>query len=221
VKLGILGGTFDPVHFGHLRIAEEARVAFNLDRVLFIPCHIPPHKNHKQAAAPKLRLEMLNLAVKGNPFFEISDIELNRKGKSYLIDTLADLMDLYGPATDLFFIMGADSFFEIGTWREYQKLFYLTNFIVVTRPDFAGELSEQLVLSSLPVDIGKNFCYDSKSCSIKHISGRKTYLLKTTPFAISSTDLRQKVRGGKSIRYLLPFEVEKFIKETGLYKTRI
>ena len=221
MKIGILGGTFNPVHFGHLRIAEEARTDFDLDKVLFIPCHIPPHKNHRQVLAPQPRVEMLKLAIKDNPFFEISDIELNRKGKSYLIETLHELIVLHGSSAELFFIMGSDSFIEIGAWREYQKLFYLTNFIVVTRPGFAEELSGHFALNSLPVDISDDFCYDSQPCSILHSSGFKTHLVKTTLLEISSTDLRQKVLKGKSIKYLIPCEVEKFIKETELYKTKI
>jgi len=161
---------------------------------------------------------MLRLAITDNPFFEASDIELNRRGKSYSIETLHELAGLYKGSAELFFILGADSFLEIGTWKDYGQLFYLANFIVAARPGYIDGLDARSAIASLPVDIRDCFCYDSKSYSIVHSSGHRTYLIKTTLLEISSSDLRQKVYEGKSIKYLLPLDVENFIKEQGLYK---
>lgn len=217
MKTGIFGGTFNPVHFGHLRAVEEAREILGLDRIIFIPCYLPPHKGSEDVAPPEKRVKMLELALKGNPSFEISDMELKRGGKSYSVETLDELRDLYGEEEDLFFIIGADSFVEIGTWRKYPKLFDMTNFVVLARPGYMDNLADKTPKELLPVDIRSDFCYDSQSNLLKHKSGRITRFLETTLRDISSSAIREKVSKGLSVRHLVPDEIQSFILEEGLY----
>ncbi len=220
MKTGIFGGTFNPVHFGHLRSAEEAREKLGLDRIIFIPCFLPPHKGDENLADPEKRLRMLELAIEGTPRFEISDMELKRGGKSFSVDTLKKLTAEYGSAEELFFIIGADSFTEIGTWFSYAELFEVTNFVVVARPGYIDNLRDKSPIQLLPVDIQGEFCYDCATKSLKHKSGKTTCFLETTLLDISSTQIRKKVSSGASIRFLVPGTVEKFILEEGLFKNQ-
>lgn len=218
MRIGILGGTFNPVHSGHLRIAEEAREALSLDKIIFIPCFIPPHKEEEGIASADARMHMLELAVRDNPFFETSDMELRRGGKSYSIETLTMLRDDYGGSAQLLFIIGMDSYREIGIWKDYAELFNIADFAVVRRPLAFDERDELSPLELLPVDIRDEFCYDPDKRIAAHRSGRLTYFLETTMLDISSTRLRDCLARGKSVKYLMPAEVEAFIKEKVLYK---
>lgn len=215
MKIGILGGTFNPVHYGHLRSAEEVRESLSLDRIIFMPCYLPPHKDGEEVAPPDARLAMLELAIKDNPKFSTSDLELKRGGKSYSIETMKELENIYGESGQLSFIIGMDSFVEIGIWKSYSELFATTNFIVVARPEYMGKKSPP---DLLPVDIRGDFCYDSKSRMMEHSSGRTTCFIKTTLLEISSTKIRKNVAEERSIRYLLPLEVERYVEEKGLYR---
>ena len=218
MRIGILGGTFNPVHSGHLRIAEEVRETLSLDKVIFIPCYDPPHKDEAGIASADARMQMLELAVSDNPYFETSDMELKRGGKSYSIETLTRLREDYGDSGQLFFIIGMDSYAEVGIWKSYARLFEIADFVVVKRPLVSGQKEEVSPLELLPVDIRDKFCYDSQKNIAVHRSGRRTYFLETTMLDISSTGLRDCLAEGKSVKYLLPFVVEKFIKEKDLYK---
>ena len=218
MRIGILGGTFNPVHSGHLRIAEEVREALSLDKIIFIPCYIPPHKDEKGIASADARMHMLELAVSDNPFFETSDMELKRGGKSYSIETLTSLRDDYRDSDQLLFIIGMDSYIEIGIWKDYGELFSLADFAVVRRPLALDEKEELSPVELLPVDIRDEFCYDPQKKIAAHRSGRLTYFLETTMLDISSTRLRDCLARGKSVKYLIPAEVEEFIKEKLIYK---
>lgn len=212
MRTGILGGTFNPIHNAHLRIAEEARDLFQLERVIFIPAATPPHKPQVGELSFASRLEMVRLAVADNPRFEVSDMEGVRGGRSYSIDTLRELREQY-PEDELFFIVGADSFNDISTWREYEAIFTLCNVISVQRP---GSTIKSLA-KALPVAIAPQFCYDSAAKRLNHSSGNCVYALDGVLLDISSSHIRQLVRAGRSIRYLLPGPVEQFIKEQRLY----
>ena len=190
MRIGILGGTFNPVHSGHLRIAEEARESLSLDKIIFIPCYIPPHKDGEYIATAEARMHMLELAVSDNPFFETSDMELKRGGKSYSIETLTRLRDGYGDSAQLVFIIGMDSYREIGIWKDYAGLFNIADFAVVRRPLVLDEKEDLSPLELLPVDIRDEFCYDPQKRIAAHRSGRLTYFLETTMLDISSTRLR-------------------------------
>ena len=124
MRVGLFGGTFNPVHWGHLRAAEEIRVMFDLTQVIFIPTNIPPHKGSEEVIPAHHRLRMLDLAVEGNPYFFTSDVELKRPGKSYSIETISHFKHTFGEGLALFFILGIDAFLEITSWKNYQELFY-------------------------------------------------------------------------------------------------
>lgn len=207
-----MGGTFNPVHLAHLRIAEEARESFGLERVLFIPAADPPHKPLAGGVPYPLRCEMVRLALAGNPAFELSGIEGQRGGKSYSIDTIACFHAQF-PGDKLFFIIGSDSFHEIGLWHRYAEIFRLCNLIVVERP--GRPVADPL--AALPVAIRGEFGYTSESHGLQHESGQFVHFLKGCPLDISSTGVRQLVAGGRSIRYLVPSAVVTYINNKRIY----
>ena len=143
MRLGLLGGTFNPIHIGHLRGAEEAREAFNLERICFIPAALPPHKDDRIEVSPTQRLEIVKLAVENNTAFSVCDLELSRGGKSYTVETLHQFRRQYRDA-ELFFILGMDSFLEVTTWKRYEDLFSLCNFVVLRRPGSERKNPEDL-----------------------------------------------------------------------------
>nr|C6E7L8.1 RecName: Full=Probable nicotinate-nucleotide adenylyltransferase; AltName: Full=Deamido-NAD(+) diphosphorylase; AltName: Full=Deamido-NAD(+) pyrophosphorylase; AltName: Full=Nicotinate mononucleotide adenylyltransferase; Short=NaMN adenylyltransferase [Geobacter sp. M21] len=212
MRLGILGGTFNPIHNAHLRIAEEARDLYELDRVVFIPAATPPHKPLVGELSFASRLEMVRLAVADNSGFMVSDMEGVRGGRSYSIDTLRELKAEH-PDDELFFIVGADSFNDISTWKEYAAIFGLCNVISVQRP---GSTITSLA-EVLPVAIAGEFCYDPAANRLNHCSGHAVYALDGVLLDISSSHIRLLVQGGRSIRYLIPDAVEQYIKEQRLY----
>jgi nicotinate-nucleotide adenylyltransferase len=214
MKIGLFGGTFDPIHWGHLRSAEEVREAFRLDRVLFIPSSIPPHKQKGEAAPADDRLAMTRLATASHPGFAVSDVEIARPGKSYSIDTLRRFAGKLGRNDLLYFILGMDAFREIGSWKDFEKLFSLSHFIITSRP----KCKDLLALDDIPVAARKSFCYDSKINAYRHPSGTRLHFIKLTDIAISASEIRARVKAGKSIRYLVPSEVESYIKRRGLYR---
>lgn len=194
--LGIIGGTFDPIHLGHLIIAEEARYRFRLDRVIFIPAGAPPHKPNQPVTDKEHRFNMTVLATEDNPAFEASRIEIDRSGPSYAVDTLAELKRIYGEDTRLFFIMGVDAILEILTWHQPEMLINLCRFIAATRPgyDFAD------VKEKLPVDYLERITF-----------------MESPGVDISSTELRNRAASGKPVKYMVPRAVEKYITDNGLY----
>ena len=213
MKIGLFGGTFDPIHWGHLRSAEEVRAAFHLDRILFIPASIPPFKKKGAASAAADRLAMARLATAGNPGFAVSDVEIARPGKSYSIDTLRHFSAGLRRNDALYFILGMDAFREIGVWKDFRQLFPLSHFIITSRP----KCRDLLRLGDIPVAARKSFCYDSNTDTYRHKSGTRLYFLKLTDIGISASAIRARVKAGKSIRYLVPPEVESYIERRGLY----
>lgn len=212
MNIGLMGGTFNPVHLAHLRIAEEARETYGLDRVLFIPAADPPHKPLAGEVPFSDRCEMVRLAIAGNSAFELSDIEGRRGGKSYSIDTIGCFRRQF-PADQLFFIIGSDSFFEIGLWHRYAEIFRSCNLIVVERP--GRQVADPL--AALPVAIKGEFGYTSETNRLQHESGLFVHFLKGCPLDISSTGIRHLVATRRSITYLLPSTVETYIKTKRIY----
>jgi nicotinate-nucleotide adenylyltransferase len=211
-RIGLFGGTFNPIHLGHLRGAEEIREAFRLEEIIFIPSSIPPHKVTEKIIEAKHRLEMVRLATTSNPHFSTCDLELSRPGKSYSIDTIHFFRDRQqGP---LFFILGGDAFVEIETWKEFQNLFSLCHFIVMVR------LGSQKNSSSSPLPKGliPNFRYDPGEKAWIHLSGHQLYLKEISFLDISSTRVRELIGKGESVRYLIPDEVEVYIQKHRLYR---
>jgi nicotinate-nucleotide adenylyltransferase len=209
MRIAILGGTFNPVHYGHLRAAEELRELLELSRVLFIPVCLPPHKGDGEVIDAMDRLEMVRLAVKDNEFFEVSDMEIKRGGRSFTIDTLEELKNV-----ETTVIVGADSFNEITTWRAYEKLFTVADFAVVPRPGYQEKKMEE----ALPVELAEKFCYDEKLKAYVSTYGHKVRFVDTTLFDISSSEIRRRIRTGLSIKYLVPPAVEEYVMEKGIYK---
>jgi len=212
MKIGILGGTFNPIHLAHLRIAEEVRDRFNLDRIIFIPAATPPHKELDGDIAYADRRAMVALAIAGEPAFSLSDIEERRGGRSYSVYTLAELQALH-PDDELFFIIGSDSFLEIATWYRAAEIFTLSNIVVVERPQ--APLTD--LQAALPVAMGGEFCYYPAEMRLTHRSGFSVFYLPGIPLAISSSEIRRLVRAGHSIRYLAPDSVARYISEKRIY----
>jgi nicotinate-nucleotide adenylyltransferase len=200
MRLGIFGGSFDPVHLGHLLMAEACREQAALDRVLFVPTHTQPHKLHHQPAPNAARVEMLQLAVQGNPAFAVETLELDRGGLSYTIETLTALKQR-DPTSELFFLMGADSLADFPNWREPQRICELATLLVVQR---AGQS---------PPD----YSALAPFLSAEQITAWQAQLIDLPPIALSSTDLRQRVARGRSIRYRTPRAVEMLIADRKLY----
>lgn len=212
MKLGIFGGTFNPIHIAHLRIAEEARIRFGLDRVIFVPAGTPPHKPLAGDLSFADRFAMVRLAIADNPCFAISDLEGTREGLSYSVDTLRTLHHEF-PGDDLYFIIGGDSFLDIGTWHDFSAIFNLCNIVVLQRPGAVISSLQQ----SLPVAIAREFCYDDASQSLVHCSGHAVYMHSGILLDISSSEIRELARLHRSIRYLVPDAVEHYIKEHRIY----
>jgi len=215
-KLGILGGTFNPIHYGHLAAAEEVRVRLHLDRVLFIPSFIPPHKQEEDVPSAAHRLEMVRLATAGNVSFEPSDSEIKRGGRSYTIDTIEALRQAY-PAGELYFITGADSFLDIQAWKHWERLLTSCTFVVLSRPGY--RFSDLLKINFMrPAE--KQFTKLDQGELTEAVvrSGAFTVYLEMIPlYDISSTDIRKRVKEGRSIKYLLPEAVETYIIKNKLY----
>jgi nicotinate-nucleotide adenylyltransferase len=212
MNIGLMGGTFNPVHYAHLRIAEEAREMCVLDRVIFIPAADPPHKALAGDVSFQSRCEMVSLAISGNKSFELSDIEGQRPGKSYSIDTIAAFRAMY-PMARIFFIIGSDSFLEIGLWHRYAEIFESCSLIVLDRPGL--KISDPL--SALPAVIRGKFEYNPVSHLLEHVSGNTVQLLEGCPLDISSSEIRRLAGAGLSINYLVPPEVEAYIKQQRIY----
>ncbi|MEG0619996.1 MAG: nicotinate-nucleotide adenylyltransferase, partial [Raoultibacter sp.] len=181
-RLGIMGGTFDPIHIGHLACAEQARDTFDLDAVIFVPAGNPVFKKNQIITPAAQRLEMCRLAVRSNPAFDVSDIEIRRPGDTYTVDTLREVRAYYPPNVELYFITGADAVFSIVRWRESAAIAGLARLIAVTRPGYA--LSQEK----------RDYLAQNSAFSV-------TYA-EVTALALSSSDIRQRVREKRSIRYL-------------------
>jgi nicotinate-nucleotide adenylyltransferase len=213
MKIGLLGGTFNPIHLAHLRIAEESREMCGLDRVLFIPAAIPPHKKTAGDVAFRDRHAMTLLATEDNPLFTVTDLEDRRSGKSYSIDSLTILRQENSQAS-FYFILGMDSFLDIHTWKDFRGLFQLASFVTVTRPGFSLPSPPTKLL---PVAVRDEFCYDIASATMVHKSGNRLIFLQETRLDISSTRIRKLVAKKRSIKYLVTPAVENFIHSHGLY----
>ena len=198
MKTGILGGTFDPIHNGHLAIAEEARAYLNLKEVIFLPAGQPWMKSDRPILPAKQRIEMLGLALQGKPYVKISTMEVEHKGPSYSVDTIAKLKAQSTVATDLYFIIGWDNLARITLWKDPAKLIQLCFLVAVPRPGYDRPDIKKL------------------EAEIPGIS-RKTILMDKPRVDISATDIRNKVAQGLSISELVPEAVEKYIKENSLY----
>jgi nicotinate-nucleotide adenylyltransferase len=195
-----MGGTFDPIHLGHLVTAEAARSEFNLEKVIFVPSGQPPHKKMKTISSKEFRYLMTFLATAANPYFEVSRTEIDRPGESFTIDTVRYMKNKMQPGGELFFITGADAILEIVTWKNVNELLDVVTFIAATRPGY--DLNE--LKSRLTKELDNQFL-------------KKIIALEVPAMAISSTDIRIRMKKNRSIKYLLPESVENFIHKNNLY----
>lgn len=203
-RIGICGGTFDPIHIGHLIIAETVRQEMGLEKIVFIASGDPPHKNEERITSPKVRFDMVKLAIGDNPYFEASSIEIDRPGVTYTVDTLTQLCNQTSNRDDILckfiFIIGVDVLRDIFTWRRYKDVFKLCEFAAVLRPGFNRE--EFDYYKKLAVDEG---------AIINEIAAPL--------IEISSSDIRNRITNCKSVKYMIPIQVEQYINDTNLYKT--
>jgi nicotinate-nucleotide adenylyltransferase len=213
LSLGLFGGTFNPMHYGHLRSAEEVCQALALTRLWFIPAGHPPHKATPEITPFEVRLEMSRLAVGDHPVMSVSDLEGRRPGRSYSIETLQQIRREVEPGCELYFILGLDAMLEIATWKDYQDLFTLSHFVVLDRPGYDRQRLGEVLIREVhpqfrPLESGPGF---------QHPSGHKVIFQETTLMDISGTAIRNLVRRGGSIRYLLPEAVRDYIIKHKLY----
>ncbi len=220
MRVGILGGTFNPIHFGHLRAAEEVSEHLGLDLVLFVPAGVPPLKDALLVDVT-LRLEMVRLATADNPRFRVLDIEARRPGLSYTVDTLSELSGLY-PDDELVFMLGADAFLDLHKWKDAGKILRCADFAVMCRPGMPAE-----ALTGSPylrvgadalrmLDQGEEHMVEG-TLEIGEGPVRKAYVIRTTALGISATEIRRRLGQGRSVAYLLPETVKSFIIINALY----
>lgn len=190
MKIGILGGTFNPIHIGHLILAEEAREKLGLDKVIFVPAYLPPHKDNSDIIDAKVRLSMARLAINGNEYFSVSEVEIKRNGRSFTIETIKEFKRIYpGPEHDLYFIIGSDLLKYLDDWKDLSEIISLVKFIAATRPGYP--------LEKIPAYI--------KTMEIRAVD-------------VSAFEIRRRIKENKSFRYLVPESVFKYIIKNKLYR---
>ncbi|MBN1584602.1 MAG: nicotinate-nucleotide adenylyltransferase [Anaerolineae bacterium] len=197
LRIGIIGGTFDPIHIGHLIIADQVCMRLGLSRMVFVPAGLPPHKLDQPVTDPEQRLDMVKLAIADNPHFCVSRMDLDRFGPSYTVDTIRLFLDAWGANTEIYFLMGSDSLAELVTWRQPDRLMRLCRIVAVGRPGYEVDLKELDRL--LPG------------------AALLVRLIDMPTLDISSTDIKRYVGNNQSIRYMVPRVVETYIYDHGLY----
>jgi len=188
MRIGILGGTFNPIHKGHLKLAEGARRRLKLDKVIFVPANIPPHKKSSCILSAKERFRMVQLAIKAKLYFDISDYEIREGGTSYSVKTLGAFRRKFGKAAEIFFLTGSDSLSQLNTWKDIDRIAELANLVIVSRPGY--KLDKAL--------------------------GLETVIIPTPD--ISSSIIRQRIKKGMDVKKFLPIQVYSYIEEKGFYK---
>jgi nicotinate-nucleotide adenylyltransferase len=216
-RIGVYGGTFNPIHAGHVKAAAEILARFSLDRVLFVPSFIPPHKETSEIASPRDRMAMVELALRRYRRLVPSPIEIEAGGTSYSIVTLDKIRRLY-PGARIFFILGADAFRDIETWREWRRVLERCLFIVTTRPGTRLAAAR----AALASEYRSGVCEVTPATRIGEalLSSRRIFLTPISALDVSSSEIRSRVRRGAPIRALVPAPVARYIAERGLYRAR-
>jgi nicotinate-nucleotide adenylyltransferase len=215
-RIGLFGGSFNPIHLGHLRSALEVREAFDLDRICLIPAALPPHKPKEEMAEAGDRMEMTRLAVSGLPCFTVSDVEIARPGFSYTIDTVAHFKSLFPAPAALFLVVGIDAFLEVDTWHRYPELFNEIPFIVMRRPS-AGEEPAWDAFQRYLSRISEGYSFSPRESCYVHAQKQPLFTLDVSLLDISSNRIRACIRRGKSVKFLVPESVEDYLTDRRLY----
>lgn len=217
MRIGLFGGTFNPIHIGHIKVSKEIKEAFKLDRIYMIPSAIPPHKKSTGIADARDRLEMTSLAVSMLEGYNVSDIELQRLGPSYTVDTVNHFKKILPADASLYWILGIDAFLEIDTWMSYKELFQMLSFIVMSRPETSKTITPDHLESYIHHNVSESYAFQRQENRFVDNQYRPICLFNVTPYAISSTDIRKKIRKRKPISDMVPEKVEKYIRGKGLY----
>lgn len=213
--IGLFGGTFNPVHIGHIKVAEEVITRLPLDGILFIPSYIPPHKNRGEVVPVRHRLRMVEIACQGHPSWQVSDVEARRRGPSYSIETLRRMKKAQ-PGDQFFFIVGTDAFLEIETWKDYELLIQECSFVIVKRLGFAIELVKKVIDKIKPASLivlkKTDILESGRSLSVG------LYVLEAETPDVSSTEIRKRLKVGLPVTGLVPPGVEEYIEKYKLYR---
>jgi len=214
-RIGLFGGTFNPVHSGHIKAAEIVQKRFRLDKILFIPSYIPPHKDTAEIASPSHRLKMVEIALRGFSHFIPCSVEIDAEEKSYSIITINTIKKLY-PKSWIFFILGIDAFLEVDTWKDYEQLLEQCFFIVISRPGYLLDEAE----NTLDGKYREKMCMLAKSESVKDemLLSFRIFLLLIEALDIASTEIRGRIKRGGSLKGMVSERVEAYIRENRLYK---
>jgi nicotinate-nucleotide adenylyltransferase len=219
-KIGLFGGTFNPIHLGHLTVVQEVKEGFDLDKICLIPAALPPHKKDKQIAEALDRLKMIRLAIADNPNFSVSDVELKRSGPSYTIDTVDYFKAILPKETQLYFIVGMDAFLDIELWKSFRELFQVIPFIVMSRPGTMNcnrGKKEKTLNDLLVTKVSSEYRFESAQNAFFHPDQQPVFLFEVTPIDISATMVRINRSQGRSIASLVPDKVKEYIEAKGLY----
>jgi len=220
-NIGMFGGTFDPIHSGHLQTVQEVKTSFGLETVYLIPAFQPPHKAGRAVAPAGDRAAMLKIALRQLKGLEVSETEIERAGLSYSVETVAEFQDRFTGTAELFFILGQDAFVEIHTWKAYRRLFEQVSFIVMTRPGNTANQSSPnsaALQTFLDARISNGYVFDSATGLYRHPALKPVRLFATTPVAISSTEIRNRILQRRPFEHLLPEGVGAYITRKGLYR---
>jgi nicotinate-nucleotide adenylyltransferase len=218
MRIGLFGGTFDPIHNGHLRAALDVCEAFPLDRCILVPAAKPPHKIRGDTSGVDHRLTMARAAVEGIEQLEVSEVEARRKGPSFTIDTVRHFRQTLPAGTALFLLLGADAFFDIDSWHAWQELMDEVPPLVMTRPGFSRDDFAAALDDFISGHLAEGYSWDRGRSGFFHPRRPPVHYFPVTMLDISATDIRKRVRQGRSIRFLLPHAVERYIFEKELYR---
>jgi nicotinate-nucleotide adenylyltransferase len=221
MRIGLFGGTFNPIHNGHTWAAQQIKTQFKLDQICFIPSALPPHKSIRNVARAEDRLAMLQLAIADTSGFEVSDVEVNRFGPSYSINTVQHFIECYPSSYTLFFILGDDAFLEIHTWKAFKTFFDVIDFIVIKRkgaPSLPAINDEIELLQYLKQEIDSDYMLEPDIAHIHHEAKKDVYLCDIKPLAISATLVRHTIQKNQTVLPYVSEAVANYIQSKGLYQ---